>query len=482
MPERTTIIDIKKNEEQIKKICAEKARAFFTERKSATYADITDQIKRFEFEIDNVDPLGWLSRQQNSVKTYWSDREQNHETAAVGAADIVTGKTSVDYNDLFNRLKKPLGSQNSRLRYYGGISFNQGETPDESWLPFGVYRFIIPRFEIFCENQKTFFACNILYRSKDNADEKLQEILNELNVITFSGAVEDNTGPAPLARNNFPDFPQWERVVNSAVKSIRKGYFEKIVLARKAELEFQSKLSAFTVLKNIKKINPGLTFFCFQPADDVCFIGGTPELLYRRNGRNEIHSEAIGSTTRRGKTTAEDKLLKQELIASDKSRREHWFVLASVKNALADICSEVSQSSDVSVIKLARVQHLFAALDGILKDNISDGDIISALHPTPAVGGYPKEETVRQIEKLEPFCRGWYGGPVGWVAFDSAEFSVAIRSGLIKNNKLSLFSGAGIVTGSEPQAEWDELESKINNYLEPPRATDRQKTLRQHGS
>ena len=127
-----------------------------------------------------------------------------------------------------------------------------------------------------------------------------------------------------------------------------------------------------------------MTFFCFQPDNDVCFIGGTPELLYRRNRYNEIYSEAIGSTAPRGKTTVEDKLFEQELIASDKSRREHWFVLTSVKNALGNICSKVSQNSDVSVVKLARIQHLFTNLEGVLKENISDGEIISTLHPTPA--------------------------------------------------------------------------------------------------
>lgn len=90
--------------------------------------------------------------------------------------------------------------------------------------------------------------------------------------------------------------------------------------------------------------------------------------------------------------------------------------------------------------------------------------MLLALHPTPAVGGYPTREALAAIRKLEPFERGWYAGPVGWMSRASSEFAVAIRSGLVRSDTLTLFSGAGIVSGSEPQAEWDEIEHKIGDF------------------
>ena len=245
--------DSEKPEEQVKKRCAKKIRAFISGQKSTKGATGDKQVKRFEFETDNIDPLGWLNQQQNSIKTYWSDRKITYEMAGVGSADIVTGETAVDYNDLFNRLNKNLGSQNSRLRYYGGISFNQEEIQDENWLPFGTHRFIIPRFEVFRENKKTFFACNIFYFPEDDAARQLQEILSELDGITFSDTLHNNISSALVSRQNFPEFSQWSHIVTSALKSIRKGEFEKVVLARKSKLEFQSKLNAFSILKKIKK-------------------------------------------------------------------------------------------------------------------------------------------------------------------------------------------------------------------------------------
>ncbi|MEO0489925.1 MAG: chorismate-binding protein, partial [Cyanobacteria bacterium J06659_2] len=101
---------------------------------------------------------------------------------------------------------------------------------------------------------------------------------------------------------------------------------------------------------------------------------------------------------------------------------------------------------------------------GILTDGVTDGEILPRLHPTPAVGGFPKRPAREAIDQLEPFERGWYAAPVGWVSRNAAEFAVAIRSGLVVNHQLSLFSGAGIVPGSNPSDEWQEIENKLRAF------------------
>jgi menaquinone-specific isochorismate synthase len=95
---------------------------------------------------------------------------------------------------------------------------------------------------------------------------------------------------------------------------------------------------------------------------------------------------------------------------------------------------------------------------------VTDAEVLRALHPTPAVGGYPGVEALEEIRALEPFDRGWYAGPVGWIGADAAEFAVGIRSGLVRGNTLALFSGAGIVAGSAPEGEWAEIEQKIGDF------------------
>ena len=107
-----------------------------------------------------------------------------------------------------------------------------------------------------------------------------------------------------------------------------------------------------------------------------------------------------------------------------------------------------------------------STFEGTLRDGVGDAELLTALHPTPAVGGYPTDRAVREIAEREPFDRGWYAGPVGWVGRDGAEFAVAIRSGLVEGSTLSVFAGAGIVAGSVPGNEWEELDYKISHFTQ----------------
>ena len=95
----------------------------------------------------------------------------------------------------------------------------------------------------------------------------------------------------------------------------------------------------------------------------------------------------------------------------------------------------------------------------------SDAALLSALHPTPAAGGFPKADAVRRIAGLEPFDRGWYAGPIGWVGYDATEFALAIRSGLLADRELSVYGGAGVVVGSTAESEWLEIEHKTAPFV-----------------
>jgi len=262
----------------------------------------------------------------------------------------------------------------------------------------------------------------------------------------------------------IPDKSGWDAMIESALEEIEKQNFEKIVLARKSKLQFADKLNGFNILLNLKKLNPDSTHFCVQPEPGTLFIGGTPELLYRRN-KNNIFSAAIAGTRRRGVNEIEDEQLEQELLSSEKDLREHRFVIDNVRDIMTDLCTKITTIDPISVLKLARVQHLYTSFEGQLKPENTDIEIVSKLHPTPAVGGYPTEIALPEIARLEPFKRGWYAAPVGWISADAAHFVVAIRSGLINNHNLYLYSGAGIVSGSDPDLEWEEIENKLANFL-----------------
>ena len=141
------------------------------------------------------------------------------------------------------------------------------------------------------------------------------------------------------------------------------------------------------------------------------------------------------------------------------------YVFDSIKNDLEQICSDVKVTKKKEILKLSYVQHIYSQFEGNLKSDIDDFKIISAIHPTPSVSGYPKQNIRPIIKRYEAFFRGFYAGPVGWVGKDSSEFAVGIRSGIINDGFLSIYSGAGIVKKSSPELEWSEIENKISPFL-----------------
>jgi menaquinone-specific isochorismate synthase len=152
------------------------------------------------------------------------------------------------------------------------------------------------------------------------------------------------------------------------------------------------------------------------------------------------------------------------LLTSGKERREHAFVQQAIQSSLEALCTRVESPDAPSELLLTRGRHLHARLTGTLRPDVTAVELLDALHPTPAVGGVPGDAALTAIRDQEPFDRGWYAGPVGWVGADAAEFSVAIRSGLVEPTRLALFSGAGIVDGSVPEREWDEIEQKLGDF------------------
>ena len=172
----------------------------------------------------------------------------------------------------------------------------------------------------------------------------------------------------------------------------------------------------------------------------------------------------MAGTRSRGDSARADAVLRDELLGSEKDRREHAFVEQAIRDRLAALCTSVRQNETTSELRLARGRHLRSQLEGRLRDRVTTIDVLCALHPTPAVGGVPTDHACRAIREQEPFVRGWYAGPVGWIGAEAAEFAVAIRSGLVRGNQLALYSGAGLVEGSVPEQEWNEIEQKISDF------------------
>ncbi|WP_310482431.1 isochorismate synthase [Chamaesiphon sp. VAR_48_metabat_403] len=424
------------------------------------------KILRIEVPIPNIEPLNWLARQQSDVKTYWSDRQGRFIMAGIGTVDTISSSSPISYPSVFGQIRQNLSSLFPNVRYYGGIGFSQDRWIDPSWKLFGNYRFVVPRFEIWTDGVGTFFACNCLgnFRS-EQWDRDLDLILDELIQLDLTPLEIVIDPPVQIDRSDTPDLHEWERNINLALAKFADLKLEKIVLARKSILTFTKDLQPQLLLLLLQPNNHPSYHFCFQIDATTAFIGTSPERLYYRHDRL-LKTEAIAGTRHRGASIQSDIQLSEELRSSLKDVREHQLVVDNLKLILAQLCQSVKIDRETAILKLNKVQHLYTQCQGILTPDITDTDILPQLHPTPAVGGVPRTQALKLIQELEPFERGWYAAPVGWVGADDAEFAVAIRSGLVDRNRLLLFAGAGIVTGSQSEEEWIEIENKIRHFTD----------------
>ncbi len=407
------------------------------------------KVIRLSIDAKNFSPLKWLSTQKIYPSVFWSDRLNQFETAGIGVC--------VSYNN-FDEIDFEIGDDN--IRFFGGFPFNKNNK-SRQWERLSCAMLVWPRFEVTQSDSSTEFVCNL---NLPNDLDKFDEIVEQLSCIQFDNLDNVITVPKLLNRTDNPDKNQWKKNIQKILNLINNKKIDKLVSARETTFEFSDCLKPIDMLSKLKESAPGCFHFCFQPAENYAFIGASPERLYYRN-KNQIVSEALAGTRPRGKNSEEDTKLGKELLNSDKDIREQHYVTKSIKKNLNKLCSKLKFSDETTLMKLARVQHLMTGIEGELNKGITDQDILECLHPTPAVGGYPQEKAKELIAEIEPFDRGWYSGPVGWISKDSADFAVAIRSGLIIKNKLRIYAGAGIVNGSDPDNEWNEIESKIATFL-----------------
>jgi len=257
--------------------------------------------------------------------------------------------------------------------------------------------------------------------------------------------------PKLKERKDMPTFDQWWMMVSDALQQIQDNQLKKVVLARQTTLIFEGKIDPLQVLRMLSPMGKEASLFMLQLDNDTAFLGATPEKLFHRQER-KITSEALAGT--------KDKM--EEWTSKESYEIEAVQVFLHEK--LLRCCKDLQWQAPEQK-SFGNLNHLYQSIRGDLKDEVSDKELLLHLHPTPALGGVPKLPAMAYIAKSEPFYRGWYGGPFGMVSPQETDMAVAIRSALIRGNEMHLFAGAGIVKGSDPKKEWEELDRKITHFL-----------------
>lgn len=272
-----------------------------------------------------------------------------------------------------------------------------------------------------------------------------------------SGAVDARSQPTRFSVVAPRSREQWRTMVQAALAAIDRGQLEKVVLAREVIVDADTPFDLRGIVRRLVSQQPG----CFVYASDG-LVGASPELLVRRMD-DEIESLPVAGTA----IADGDDASLRALAASVKDHREHRFVVDAIVETLDECCDELDAGSVPEVAVFGHVAHLATRVSGRLRTPAPSAlDIARRLHPSPAVGGTPRQAAVEAIRALEGFDRGRYAGPVGWVdARGNGEWAIALRGAQLDGSRARLVAGAGIVTGSEPDAEWAETQAKLEPML-----------------
>ena len=244
--------------------------------------------------------------------------------------------------------------------------------------------------------------------------------------------------------------------VDKAIKEIETGRIEKVVLAKDLVLPISSEPDLGVPLKRLHERYPD----CWTYKIGNVF-GASPELLLKaEDGR--VSARVLAGTAARGTDPDVDKAIADGLSHSLKNKHEHLYAVQSLVNELKPFCESVEFDQEPFSLALPDMWHLATDVRGVLKPQFSLLDVIQKLHPTAAVAGTPRDLAIEMIRELEPFDRGGYAGPVGWLSSNgSGEIAIALRGGIIETNQIRALAGCGIVSESTPQAELEETELKF---------------------
>jgi isochorismate synthase len=349
----------------------------------------------------------------------------------------------------------------------GGLGFT-GASPaaDDPWGSFGAASLVLPSLVLARTPGGSFLTVSVVDGPAAAAPRGLVRsweglVARARELAPAPGGLVARPAGAPLAVvAERPDRAAWDRLVGLFAGAVGRGRLDKVVLARRVDARSPIELDVPNALRRLAAGGPESTTFAFARGE-ATFLGATPERLVRTEGR-AFRTVAIAGSAPRGADPTEDERLAAGLLADDKEREEHAVVVDMLRASLASLAEELEIAPTPGVLRLRHVQHLVTPITGTLRQEAGLLALAGRLHPTPAVGGEPREQALDLIAEHEGFDRGWYAGPVGWLGADGdGEMMVALRCGLVDGRAATLFAGCGIVADSDPAREWEESRMKL---------------------
>jgi isochorismate synthase len=290
----------------------------------------------------------------------------------------------------------------------------------------------------------------------------LQQRLGELHASPLPLLDPAPTGRFQVSSAMPPE--HYEHAVARAAELIRAGELEKIVLAREVQVHAPAPYDPAALFSVLREEFPSCFVFCVGHGD-ATLIAASPELLVRREG-HRVSTLALAGSTRRSADPAVDAHLGEQLLRNESYREEHAIVARRIERTLRPHAVWVTAAPEPELVTIANIQHLATPIRAQLTAPLDALELAGLMHPTPAVGGEPRDAAAALIPALEGLDRGWYSGPVGWTdATGDGEFCVALRCALLRGNLARCYAGNGLVRDSDPARELAETEVKLQALL-----------------
>jgi len=431
--------------------------------------------------IDNLDFLALFSAAENEERFFGEHPDRRQAFFALGRCDQVEtegvtrfGDASLAVQELFNDACLFGYGQEAEERplLMGGFAFGDyAARSDSHWMRFPASRLVLPELLLIRHESETGVRLRLSLHLAIDGNSSAGDLFNRMQnrLAWLKGHLENP--PAQPEVDGLENSVRLEpgvselhylQAAEQAIDLIEKGDLEKVVLSRCCDVHHKTPFRATQVLHNLRENYPSCFIFAASMSG-VSFLGATPERLLALRGK-ELLSGPLAGSMRRGDTPEEDLALQKALLGSEKEQHEHAIVTRAIRQALEPYCISLSIPSKPSILQLPGIQHLYSEIFGTVypEKAISILEILGDLHPTPAVGGTPREKALVWLSKNEKLERGWYSGPVGWVNDrGEGDFAIALRAALLRGNSAHLHAGAGIVSGSVPEQELRETELKM---------------------
>jgi len=424
--------------------------------------------------VEDIDPCAavFASRLASDRWFCWEQPDRGFALATLGVAHEVTSRGDERFRDLARDClalelvaDEPPGlPAGAGAVWAGGLAFDPqgGGTPP--WSSLAPASLALPELSVCRSGGESYLTLNAAVRPGDDPGEIVAAM--EARIAGLRAAPLPMLDPHPVGTQISSARPpeDFERMIAAATERIEAGEMSKVVLAREVLVRSTSAHDPAAIFAALREQFPACFCFCCG-TPEAAFVGASPELLLRRSGAS-VSTVALAGSTRRSSDPAVDDHLGEQLLRSEKDRREHGIVAERIARTLRQHSVWVETEPEPEIVRVANIQHLATPIVAQLAEPRSAVELVGILHPTPAVGGEPRQAATQAIAELEQMDRGWYAGPVGWMdATEDGEFCVALRSALLRDREAHLYAGVGVVAGSDPAAELAETEIKLQALL-----------------